>query len=111
MGGTDVYGGEKCALERLGLGDPRPRLDVGVERDGDGRQDADDRDDDHQLDQGEASLVAETQMSSVPKPKHMLLLCGLSSSQIAALPPLGRGATRRRTGGSAEEREAPRGGR
>src|SRR2546425_8203931 len=41
------------------LGDPGPGLHVGVHRDGDGRQDADDRDDDHQLDQGETSFASE----------------------------------------------------
>jgi hypothetical protein len=50
----------------LGLGDPRTCLNVGVERDGDGRQDADDRDDDHQLDQREASLP----QLLVPEPHH-----------------------------------------
>ena len=54
----------------LGLGDPGPRLDVGVERDGDRRQDADDRHDDHQLDEGEASLPR------VPVLEHGVLLLG-----------------------------------
>ncbi|MNV98148.1 hypothetical protein D3C71_1933730 [compost metagenome] len=36
---------------RLGAG-----LVVGVQRDGDGRQDADDRHDDHQFDQGDTAL-------------------------------------------------------
>src|SRR2546425_1295176 len=61
-----VTGVQTCALPIY----PRARLNVGVERDGDSRQDADDRDDDHQLDQGEASLVAEIQMPSVPKSKR-----------------------------------------
>src|SRR3989442_13319196 len=70
MGGTDVYGGEKCALERLGLGDPGARLNGGVERDGDGRQDADDRDDDHQLDEREASLIRYRETFLGPAPMH-----------------------------------------
>src|SRR4029077_13630809 len=57
----------------LSLGDPGASLNVGIERDGDGRQDADDRDDDHQLDEGEASLVAEVETSCVPKSEHMFL--------------------------------------
>ena len=46
-------------LLALGLGDPGASLHVRVERDGNRRQDADDRDDDHQLDEREAPLVAE----------------------------------------------------
>src|SRR5207302_3694568 len=57
----------------LGLGNPRARLHVGVERDGDGRQDADDRDDDHQLDERETALVATVQTTLVPKSEHTFL--------------------------------------
>jgi hypothetical protein len=41
----------------LSLRDARVGLHVGVDRNRDGRQDADDRDDDHQLDESEASLM------------------------------------------------------
>src|SRR6185503_942826 len=77
------YGAHVGAIDRdrrgegpgvsLGFGNPGASLDVSVERDGDGRQDADDRDDDHQLDEGEASLVAEVEMSCVPESEHMYL--------------------------------------
>src|SRR2546430_12967935 len=49
----------------------------GVERDGDGRQDADDRHDDHQLDEGEAPLTSHLEASLIPLREHrvLLLLC------------------------------------
>ena len=58
----------------LGLGDAGPRLDVGVERDGDGRQDANDRDDDHQLDEGEAPLAPCSESPPMPLLDHSALL-------------------------------------
>jgi hypothetical protein len=42
------------------LGQARAGLDVGVERDRDCGEDADDRDDDHQLDEREAALLVPT---------------------------------------------------
>src|SRR2546425_11322813 len=61
------------------LGDPGPGLHVGVHRDGDGRQDADDRDDDHQLDQGETSFASEGETLRGPELDHNPLLLPLSA--------------------------------
>src|SRR5437870_630561 len=57
--GVDADGRGDGPRVGLRLGDARPRLNVGVERHGDGGQDADDRHDDQQLDQREATLAAE----------------------------------------------------
>src|SRR6266849_10258981 len=70
VGGVDRHRRRERPGVSLGLGDPRARLNVGVERDGDGRQDADDRDDDHQLDEGEASLVRYRETLLGPPPNH-----------------------------------------
>src|SRR5438094_4411373 len=67
-------GRQEGAGTGLGIGNPRTRLHVGVERNGDGRQDADDRDDDHQLDEGKAALIAHRAASLVPEVEHMPLL-------------------------------------
>ena len=48
----------------LRLGDAGAGLDVGVQRDRDGGQDADDGHHDHQFDEGEAALVAQHLSSS-----------------------------------------------
>jgi hypothetical protein len=60
MGGVDADGRREDAGISLSLGQARAGLDVGVERDRDCGEDADDRDDDHQLDEGEASLLVPT---------------------------------------------------
>src|SRR6202171_3073701 len=49
-----LLGGERGLEVRLRLALLRPRLELDEVRDGDGREDADDRHDDHQLDQGKA---------------------------------------------------------
>ncbi len=53
-----LLGREERLQVALGLGLLRPRLEADEVRDGDGRQDADDRDDDHELDQREALVLA-----------------------------------------------------
>src|SRR2546422_1489796 len=70
VGAVDRDGRRERAGIGLVLGNPRARLHVSVERDGDGRQDADDRDDDHQLDEGEASLVRYREPLFGPPPNH-----------------------------------------
>jgi hypothetical protein len=68
VGGVDADGGREGPGVGLRLGQPGARLDVGVERDRDRGEDADDGDDDHQLDEREAALV--TQHLAVPEPVH-----------------------------------------
>src|ERR1700687_5101980 len=63
-----------------GRGQTRAAREVGVQRDGDRGEDADDRDDDHQLDEGEAALV--TQHLTVPEPVH----CSSSWNLVALRP-------------------------
>src|SRR2546429_2255289 len=70
VGAVDRDGRRERTGVSLGLGDPRARLHADVERDRDGRQDADDRDDDHQLDEGEASLVPYREPLLRPPLKH-----------------------------------------
>ena len=68
--GWECFGGGFNGAENgLRLGDAGPGLDVRVEREGDGRQDADDGDDDHQLDEREAALVAPHLL--VPEAQHV----------------------------------------
>src|SRR3989449_4250851 len=84
-----------------GLGNPRARLNVGVERDGDGCQDADDRDNDHQLDKGEASLVRYREPLLRPPPNHWDPPCFfhcvnrhsilVTRPNAASMPPANRG--------------------
>src|SRR5439155_726543 len=70
----------------LGLRDTGSRRDVGVERDGDRDEDADDRHDDHQLDQGEASRVPSHRSHGIPR--------GVSTLQRRCQPLGGRGVPR-----------------
>jgi hypothetical protein len=50
VSGVDADGRREGPGIGLRLGQARTGLDVGVQRDGDGGEDTDDRDDDHQLD-------------------------------------------------------------
>src|SRR5207245_1530492 len=103
VGGVDGDRGREGTRVSLGLGDPRARLNVGVERDGDGRQDADDRDDDHQLDEGEASLVTYREPLLGPPPNHWdppyffalherYLILAMGEVAASVPPPLGQAA-------------------
>jgi hypothetical protein len=74
--GVDAQRRGDGARVRLRLGDPGARLQIRIEWDGDGRQDPDDGHDDEELDQREATLVAEPAM---PESNHggssLLKLC------------------------------------
>src|SRR5262249_11860075 len=65
------HGRSERAGVGLRLGHASPRLDVGVEREGDGGQNADDGHDDHQLDEREAALVTHP---LVPEAQHVRFL-------------------------------------
>ncbi len=55
----------------LGLGDTGAGLDVGVERDRDGREDTDDGHHDHQLDEREAFLISQLRVARVLLVNHV----------------------------------------
>src|ERR1700687_996986 len=59
VSGVDADGRREDPGIGLSLGQARTSLDVGIQRNGDRGEDADDRDNDHQLDEGEASWAAE----------------------------------------------------
>jgi hypothetical protein len=69
----------------LSLGDAGARLNIGVERNGNGGQDADDGHHDHQFDQSEATLVSENLSFLFPERCHRLFsrsICGLTEAHL-----------------------------
>src|SRR5256714_13645264 len=78
--------GERAGVG-LGLGDTGALLHVGVQRDGDRRENADDRHDDEELDQREASLTAKSHalplpvLSHVPSVGWLVGACGRRNQQ------------------------------
>src|ERR1700730_18048042 len=86
VGGVDADGRREGAGISLSLGQARAGLDVGVQRDGDRGEDADDRDDDHQLDEGEAALAAQQPVLPVPELRHVRCLRSNRDVVLAAEP-------------------------
>src|SRR5260370_39234570 len=60
VSGVDADGRREGPGIGLGLGQARTGLDVGIQPNGDRGEDADDRDEHHQLDEGEAALLVLT---------------------------------------------------
>ena len=70
VGAVDRDGRGERAGVGLGLGDTGALLHVGVQRHGDGGEDADDRHDDQELDQREAALSPQRRPTGVEEPVH-----------------------------------------